>query len=608
MTATATRLDLRRAAGHLRRLAGLARPFRRSFALAMALGLAVGAVGVAVPYVTKLLIDVVYPRRDPSLLNLLVVALVALSGGTALAGALRGYFMEHVKTRLGHALRLLFFNHLQHLPMRFFESHRVGEVSSRFQGVGRGVDALSRIAEQAFVNGVFLLLVPPLLVWMEPRLALLTFAVVPLVSAVTAVSSRRLRHLWQDASVAGAELDAYQVEVLTRIRTFKGMGLERRVWTDARQRMRRAAETHLLAARTAQRFNAASSLLRALGLAAITWYGWTMILAGRLTLGGFVAFVSYVGYLYSPLFMLVHLYSALQESAVHLGRMFEYLDQEPEQDPARVMEEPREVAPAVRGDFALAGVGFAYAPGKPVLSGVDLVLPAGSVTAVVGASGCGKTTLLRLLAGFDPPGAGRLTLDGRPLADWPLALLRRRVSVVWQEAGLVRGSLLDNLTLGCRRPPSRSAVERAVEECGLRAVVAALPDGLDTEVAEAGASLSAGQQQRVALARALLRESPVLLLDEATANVDLETERSVLGRLLERSRAAGRTLVFVTHRLATAALADRVVMLDGGRVVGAGPHAELYTGCAAYRRLHGEESEAAPAVAAARPVAVGEER
>jgi ABC-type bacteriocin/lantibiotic exporter with double-glycine peptidase domain len=189
------------------------------------------------------------------------------------------------------------------------------------------------------------------------------------------------------------------------------------------------------------------------------------------------------------------------------------------------------------------------------------------VTAVVGPSGSGKTTLLRLLAGLERPTAGGFEIGGRRADRLSLAEHRALVSVVWQEGGLVRGSLWRNLTLAAAPPPSRREVDRVVDLCGLRAVVAGLDEGYDAEVAEAGGSLSAGQQQRLSLARALLRDAPLLLLDEATAHLDVDTETAILAPLLDDCRRRGRTLVYVTHRPATAALADRVVRLAGGRLV-----------------------------------------
>jgi len=589
---TAATPDLRQTVAHLWRLARLARPFRRALVRSVALGLAVGVVGVTVPYLSKLLIDDVYPRRDVSLLAVLVAMLFTLSAASSLAGALRAYYAVHVKARLGGALRLHFFNHLQHLPMRFFDTHQVGEVSSRFQGVTRGVDSLASGFESTFTQGVFLLLVPPVLLWMDLGLGLLALAVVPAVSVVTVLASRRLRRLWRESSEVHAELTAYEVEVLTRIRTFKGLALERRVFRDVRRRIRNATRRHLRAARVGQAMSGVSALVRTAGTAALTWAGWRLILGGRLSLGEMIAFTSYVAYLYTPLFMLVQLASNVQESGVHVGRMFEYLDVAPEQEPARAAGGPPPPL-AVDGDYELSAVRFAYTPGVPVLHGLDLAFAAGTLTAVVGASGCGKTTLLRLLAAFERPDDGVVRLDGRPLGELPLDSLRRAVSVVWQDAGLVRGSLWDNLVLGCETAPPQSRVDRIVAACALEDLVAALPAGYETPVAEAGASLSAGQQQRVALARALLRDTPVLLLDEALANVDAETERRVLAHL--QRFATGRTVVYVTHRLQTAAQAPRLAVLEDGRLAGVGTHRELLAGCAAYRRLHGVETVPRPA-------------
>jgi ABC-type bacteriocin/lantibiotic exporter with double-glycine peptidase domain len=587
MPPTSQPAALRHSARQMLHLLRLARESWGDLGSAGLLGLGVGALGVAVPYVTKLLIDRVYPRGDLPLLHVLVALLLALSGGAALAGALRTYFGVQLNARLSHGLRLLFFNHLQHLPMRFFDQHQVGEVTSRFQGVSMGVHMLTRLLDTVFTHGVFLLLVPPLLLWLEPRLGLLALTVLPLASLLAAIASRRLRRRWQESSELHADLTAYQVEVLSRIRTFKSMALERRVYAECRRRMRRAARAHLRAAGSTQLLSGLSGLLRASGIAALTWWGWRLVLAGSLTLGDLVAFITYVGYLYTPLFMLVQVYSEFQESAVHVGRMFQYLDEEPEEDPWAVGEST--APPVPRSGFELRGVTLRYPGGRAALEDLDLRLPPGSVTAVVGESGSGKTSLLKLLCALEKPTAGALLFGGREVSRAGPREVRRWVSVVWQEAGLVRGTLRHNLTLGCQDPPGRRRLERVVAECGLTQLVDELPLGLQTPVAEAGASLSAGQQQRIALARALLRDAPVLLLDEATANIDLATERALLDALLERG--AGRMVVYVTHRLETARRADRLAVLDGGRLAGLGTHDELMATCRAYRRLWGVAEE-----------------
>jgi ABC-type bacteriocin/lantibiotic exporter with double-glycine peptidase domain len=574
--------SLRRAVGQFTRLLRLARSYWSPMAAGIALGLVAGVLGVAVPYVTKLLIDEVYPAGDASLMHVLVAALLAVSGATAVIGAVRSVFSSHVRVRLAGAAQLLFFNHLQHLPMRFFDRRQVGEITSRFQDVSLGVNSLGQVFEVVFTQGVFVLLVPPMLFVLDARL-LPALVVVPLIATLTALASLRLRRLWQRSSEAHADVNAYQVEVLSHIRTFKGMALEGRVFAEALRRTSHAGKSQLRAASTAQGLSGLSALLRAVNTAALTWLGWTLILGGELSLGAFVAFSTYVTYLYTPLFMVIQLFSDFQQSAVHLGRMFEYLDTEPEQEPTLAYAPPPPPARRVAGAYRLEGVSLSYGSEHPALADLDLEIPAGAVTAVVGPSGAGKTSLLRLLAALEAPERGTVLLDGRPMADLALADVRRQVAVVWQGSGLIKGTLWDNLVLGCEREPPREEVDRAVEVCGLADVLAESPGGYASEVAEWGASLSAGQQQRVAIARALLRDAPILILDEATANVDLETEALILRRLLDRCR--GRTVVLVSHRLATAALADRVVVLEHGRVVGVGPHRELLASCPPYRRM-----------------------
>ncbi len=507
-----------------------------------------------------------------------------VSVSQAVMGAIRAYFTNYTTSHLSNATSLLFFNHLLHLRTRFFDEHRVGEILSRFADVRNSLNSVSRVFETLFVNGVYLVLVPPFLFLLQWKLAIVSLITIPITVAITTLSARLLRRFWKKTAEAYAELGGFQVEVLSHIRTLKAMSMEHNLYARAQGQIQGAMQVQLKAGGWSQVFGTLNAVVRALGTAFFTWYAWKLIIAGEMTLGDYIAFTAYMGYLYNPLQQITGLFSDFQQTAVNLGRMFEYLDSPVEQDPANAYLPPGQFTQVIEGDVRLRDLSFGYSAEKRVLHDVNLHFPRSTITAVVGPSGAGKSSLLRLITRMEEPDSGQVFIDGSPVTAMPLSDLRRQVSVVWQEFALMQGTVWENLTLGAEAP-TRARVDDAVRLCRLDSLVAELPEGYETNVAEWGATLSGGQRQRMAIARALVRDTPVLLLDEATSNVDMQTETEILRDLF--SRVEGKTVIFVTHRVQTAALADQICVIDAGRVVGVGTHADLMRDCEPYRLLHG---------------------
>ncbi len=457
-------------------------------------------------------------------------------------------------------------NHVHHLPLRFFERMPVGDILSRFGDLRTSLASVRRLFDLVFVRMVFLVLIPPILIAMNWRLALVAFAAVPLTWAANVATGRALRRRWRRVAESGAELRALNIETLSHIRLLKGMGLEGASYRRTAETAGAARAEALDAARLSVGLGLLNGLVRTAGSLLLTYVGWRMILAGGLTLGTFIAFMAYLGRVQGPLSQISSRFSEFQRTAITLDRLFELLDEPTEADPTVHYDAAFRPAPVpFDGAIRVERLRFVYERGEFSVEIPELDLPAGSVTGLVGASGSGKSTLLRLLAGLERPTDGSIHYGAHAHYALPLASIRRSVAVAWHTPDLLRGSLGSNIFYGLESVDDARLAE-VLAVCRLESLVASLPEGLDTPVAEWGSTLSAGQQQRLSLARALVRDAPVVLLDEVTSNLDPETEAELMPGLIRLLR--GRTVVLASHRASTVAFADRTCRMVGGRVVG----------------------------------------
>jgi len=557
------------------------RPYRALAVVTLLCAALVTALELVPPWLVKIVIDDVIQARRPGLLPWLIAGLLAAYALKNLFASFRIRLNNTLEQRVVHGLREQVFAALQRLSVSYYENRSTGEIMSR---VSNDTEHVERI----FIDGLEGMLTASLtlagitvmLFFLNWKLALLSLLPIPLLAVSATLFTKRVHGYYHEIRRHAAEMNAYLQDALSGIR--ETMGFNRQAYEERRfsALSRRYSDSNLKAMCLWSLYSPGMIFLGSLGSLLILWVGAVEVLNGALTVGELVMFLSYLALFYVPINQIHSVNHMLQHALAASERVFDILDAVPE-----VGDRPGAAAPADRleGAVRFDGVSFHYRPDVPILHGLSLDVRPGERIALVGPSGAGKSTMLKLLMRFYDVRDGAIRLDGHDVRELPLAFVRSQIGLVQQEPFLFNGTVRENIAYG-----DLSAGQDRIEEMARAArahdFIMALPEGYDTWIGERGVKLSVGQKQRVSIARVLLKDPPIVIFDEATSNIDTETEvkiREALGVLTQ-----GRTTFIIAHRLSTLHDVDRIVVVEQGRIVEEGAHEALLARGGLYAGLY----------------------
>ncbi|MDJ0533519.1 MAG: ABC transporter transmembrane domain-containing protein [Xenococcaceae cyanobacterium MO_207.B15] len=549
---------------------GLLLPYRNLVLQIITLSVLIQVFGIVSPLFTQIILDQIVVNKSQTTLNVFVIGALLFGVWGMGLSATRNYLLSYFSNRLNLTMVSGFINHTLTLPLKFFESRRVGDITTR---VGENSKIQRFLLGQVllswlnFVTGFVYL---GLMLYYNWQLTLLVLGLIPPIVILTLVATPLLRKLSRERFNAAADQNSSLVEMMTGVATVKSVAAEREVrwrWEDL---LTHQINVRFKGQKLAINLGLLSGLINSIGGTALLWYGATLVIQDQLSIGQFVAFNMMKGHIISPVIALVGLWDELQEVLISVERLNDVFDTEQEETPEKQML----TLPTLQGDVRFENVTFRYdtEEGRNALQNISFEVKAGQTLAIVGRSGSGKSTLVKLLQGLYFPTSGRIWIDGHDIQHVSPPSLRSQLGVVPQDCFLFSGTILENIIL--YRP--EFTLEQAIEAAKLaeaHGFIQAMPLGYNTKVGERGSTLSGGQRQRIAIARALLGEPKILILDEATSSLDTESETRFQHNLARISREC--TTFIIAHRLSTVRNADCILVLDRGFIVEQGTHEEL---------------------------------
>ncbi len=554
--------------------------YRRLFTEVLAASFFIQLFALITPLFFQVVIDKVLVHRGLTTLDVLAIGLLAVSVFEVVLSGLRTYLFSHTTNRIDVTLGAKLFDHLLRLPLAYFKARRVGDSVARVRELETIRNFITGSGLTVVIDLFFTVVFFVVMYIYSPMLTLVVLGAIPFYVLLSVFITPVLRKRLDEKFARGAENQAFLVESVTGIETLKAMAVEPQM----RQRWEEQLAAYVTACfRTTNLGNIASrsaGLINKITTVLILWIGATLVMKNQLSVGQLIAFNMLAGRVSGPILRLVQLWQDFQQAGISVQRLGDILNTPPEPgyNPGRA------TLPALEGEVRFEHVGFRYTPDRPrVLDDINLQVRSGEVIGIVGHSGSGKSTLAKLIQRLYIPESGRVLIDGVDLALVEPAWLRRQVGVVLQENTLFNRSVRENIALADPALEMTPIVD-AAKLAGAHDFILELPEGYDTLVGEQGGTLSGGQRQRIAIARALITNPRILIFDEATSALDYESERVIQDNM--RAIAADRTVFIIAHRLSAVRHSDRIIVLEQGRIMEEGSHAQLIDHGGLYARLH----------------------